>query len=266
MPGSRVTEIEPDRTEPYRLAPAGRFSRARIMQWGALVLGCVLLVGGLTIYQARSGYIEARLLTTLPSDIPHDAALMQFANAQGAPLFAKHCASCHGADMRGDKSLGGPNLVDEVWMYGEGTIFDIERTILFGIRTGGSKSRDITEMPAFGQRGLLTDAQIRDVVQYVLKLSGQPHREDAATEGRRVFEGGDNACVACHGDGGQGDTFSGASDLTVNVWNFGGDEKSLYDTVYFGRRGVMPGWFGVLTLEQIRALAVYVYSRSHPEA
>jgi cytochrome c oxidase cbb3-type subunit III len=262
-----VTDVEPDRTEPDRAAaPSGRFARQRMMRWGALVLGCLLLIGGFAIYRAQSAYIEARLLTALPSDIPHDPSLVRFANTQGAPLFTEHCASCHGADMRGNPSIGAPNLVDPVWQFGEGTIFDIERTILFGIRTGASKSRDVTEMPAFGQRGLLTDAQIRNVVQYVLKLSGQPRQEDAATEGRRVFEGGDTGCVACHGDGGQGDTFSGASDLTVNAWNYGGDEKTLYDTVYFGRRGVCPGWFGALTLEQIRALAVYVYTMSHPEA
>lgn len=265
-----MTEVESALTEPSTepsdvAVPSGRFARRSMMRWGALALGCVLLIGGLTIYRARSGYIEARLLSTLPSDIPHDAALMRSANAQGAALYAEHCANCHGADMRGNKSIGAPNLAGGVWMFGGGTIFDIERTILFGIRTGASKSRDVTEMPAFGQRGLLTDAQIRNAVQYVLKLSGQPHREDAATEGRRVFETGDSACIACHGDGGQGDTYSGASDLTVNVWNYGGDEKSLYDTVYFGRRGVMPGSFGVLTLEQIRALAVYVYAKSHPE-
>ncbi len=225
----------------------------------------LLLVGGLTIYRAQSGYMQARLLATLPSEITRDPSLVRFADTQGAPLFASHCAGCHGADMRGNTSIGAPNLVDEFWLFGEGTIFDIERTILFGIRTGLSKARDVTEMPAFGQRGLLTDAQIRNVVQYVLKLSGRPHLEEAATEGRRIFEGGDTGCVACHADG-RGDAFSGAADLTVNVWMFGGDERSLYDTIYFGRRGVCPGWFGVLTLEQIRALAVYVYSKSHPEA
>ncbi len=264
MRGLRVTALAPDR--PELNAPPGRSGRGRMLRWGALLFGFLLLLAGLTAYRAQSSYVATRLLTTLPSDIPHDAALMRFADEQGPVLYAKHCASCHGADMRGDKSTGAPNLVDNVWLFGEGTIFDIERTLLFGIRTGSTKARDVTEMPAFGQRGLLTDAQISNVVQYVLKLSGQPHREDAAAEGRRVFETGDNACIACHGDGGEGDTFSGASDLTANVWNYGGDEKSLYDTVYFGRRGVMPGWFGVLTLEQIRALAVYVYSKSHPEA
>ena len=108
--------------------------------------------------------------------------------------------------MRGNASIGAPSLVDEFWLFGEGTIFDIERTILFGIRTGLSKARDVTEMPAFGQRGLLTDAQIRNVVQYVLKLSGRPHLEEAATEGRRMFEGGDTGCVARHADG-RGDAF-----------------------------------------------------------
>jgi cytochrome c oxidase cbb3-type subunit III len=243
-----------------------RPSKRRATRWAALVLLCLGLIAGLTIYRVRNGQAEERLLATLPSQIMQDASLVGFAKAQGAPLFAAHCASCHGADMKGQTSTGAPNLVDGVWMFGDGSIYEIERTILFGIRTGSSKSRDVTEMPALGQRGLLTDAQIREVIQFVLKLSGRPHREDAAAEGRRVFDTGDAACIACHGDDGRGDTYSGAPDLTADKWNFGGDEQSLYDTIYFGRRGVCPGWFGVLTLGQIRSLAVYIYAASHPES
>jgi cytochrome c oxidase cbb3-type subunit III len=242
-----------------------RSSKRRATRWAALVLLCLGLIAGLTIYRARSGHAEERLLATLPSEIMQDASLVDFAKAQGAPLFAAHCASCHGADMKGKTSTGAPNLVDDVWMFGDGSIYQIERTILFGIRTGSNKSRDVTEMPALGQRGLLTDAQIREVIQLVLKLGGLPHREDAAAEGRSVFDTGDAACRGCHGDDGRGDTYSGASDLTTGVWNYGGDEQSLYDSIYFGRRGVCPGWFGVLTLGQIRSLAVYIYAASHPE-
>jgi len=245
-------------------APPARSTKRRVTRWAALALLCLALIAGLTIYRSRSGYAEVRLLAADPAEIMQDASLVSFANAQGAPLFAAHCASCHGADMKGSISTGAPNLVDDVWMYGDGSVFEIERTILFGIRTGASKSRDVTEMPALGQRGLLTDAEIREVIQLVLKLGGRPYREDAAAEGRRVFDTGDAACRGCHGDDGRGDSFSGSSDLTAGVWNYGGDEKSLYDSIYFGLRGVCPGWYGVLTLGQIRSLAVFIYSASHP--
>ena len=48
-------------------------------------------------------------------------------------------------------------------------------------------------------------------------------------------------------------------DLTRNVWNSGSSSDDLYRAIYFGEHRVMPGWRGVLSLEQIRALAVYVY-------
>ena len=37
--------------------------------------------------------------------------------AAGAEVFAENCADCHGADGRGDTSLGGPNLADAIWLY-----------------------------------------------------------------------------------------------------------------------------------------------------
>ena len=64
-------------------------------------------------------------------------------------------------NVRGNPEIGAPNLADNVWLYGDGGVFEIERTILYGVRTGNSKSRSVTDMPAFGksvtmaaQRGL----------------------------------------------------------------------------------------------------------------
>jgi cytochrome c oxidase cbb3-type subunit 3 len=236
-----------------------------IWLWTALVAAGLLLSGGLVAaYQFRSAHLQELMLSTAPTEITRDPRLVGMAKAEGAPLYAAHCASCHGADMKGNTSLGAPNLLDETWLFGDGGVFDIERTILFGIRTGSNKSRDVTEMPALGQRGILTELQIRNVVEYLLRLNRRPHQEEAAAEGDRVFNG-NAGCTYCHGGTGRGDPGSGATDLTVDVWNYGGDAKALYESIYFGRRGVCPGWFGVLSLEQIRALAVYIYAASHPE-
>ena len=38
--------------------------------------------------------------------------------AAGATLFATNCASCHGADGRGLREFGAPNLTDGIWLYG----------------------------------------------------------------------------------------------------------------------------------------------------
>jgi cytochrome c oxidase cbb3-type subunit 3 len=215
-----------------------------------------------TVRQIRKEHLETLLLATPASEVTLDSALVRFAAEQAKPLFATHCARCHGADMKGNRALGAPNLADSVWLYGSGRVFDIERTILFGIRSGHPKARDISNMRAFGQRGELTEGEMRNVVQFVLQLSGQPHIAEAATEGAKVFSG-KGRCYDCHAGDARGNSDYGAPDLTANVWSYGGDAQSLYRSVYFGRNGVCPTWLGPLDLGQIRALAVYIYSVSH---
>jgi cytochrome c oxidase cbb3-type subunit 3 len=221
------------------------------------------IAGGLAYaHEAREQVWRDRLVRRLPSDVVEDPALVAFARAEAPPVYAKHCAECHGADMRGNPAIGAPNLADKVWLYGDGGVFEIERTILYGIRTGNSKSRSVTDMPAFGQRGVLSDADIRNVVQYVLKLSGRRYQVEAANEGRRIFTGNAN-CGDCHAGDARGDTYYGAPNLTINVWNSGGEPDDLYKTIYFGQHREMPAWFPTLSLFEIRALAVYLYAVSH---
>jgi cytochrome c oxidase cbb3-type subunit III len=237
--------------------------RVKIAKW-ALPLTAIVVVGLVIVAMIhwRSDRLRYRLLATPPEAVANDPALVSFATAQARPLFAEHCAACHGADMRGNPALGAPNLTDSVWLYGEGRIFDIERTLLYGIRSGEDKAHNETDMPSFGLRGVLSDAQIRNVVQYVLELSARPYAAQAANEGRAVYTGVGN-CGDCHGPDARGNSDYGAPDLTRNVWNSGGDPQSLYTTIYFGQHRIMPAWGGILSLEQIRALATYVYAVSH---
>ncbi len=207
--------------------------------------------------------MQYRLLVAVPNDAASDPALVRFAAAEAEPLYVKHCAACHGADMRGNAALGAPNLADAVSLYGRGDVYDIERTLLYGIRSGASKTRDISDMPAFGLRGSLSSAQIRSVVEYLMQISGRAYQAEAANDGRAVFNGDAN-CVDCHGPDGRGNSDYGAPDLTANVWNSGGDPLALYNAIYFGQHHIMPAWRGILSLEQIRALAVYLYAAAHP--
>jgi cytochrome c oxidase cbb3-type subunit III len=217
-----------------------------------------------TFRHFRDVDLDARLLTTPPWEVSLSPMLVSFAVEQAKPIFAAHCASCHGADLKGNVAAGTPNLTDGSWLYGDGSVYEIERTILFGIRSGTPKSHNITDMVGLGQRGLLTEGEIRNVVQFVRQISRQSYQEEAATEGSKIFAG-KGQCWDCHGSDGRGNSDYGAPDLTANIWSYGGDPQSLYKSIYFGRHGICPSWLGTLDLKQIRALAVYIYTASHHE-
>ena len=56
------------------------------------------------------------------------------AGARGATIFANkgQCFDCHSADGQGDSAIGAPNLVDDIWLYGDGTREDIYSSIARG--------------------------------------------------------------------------------------------------------------------------------------
>jgi cytochrome c oxidase cbb3-type subunit 3 len=248
-----VADREPSRP---RRRPAAR--------WLLVALAAVLAGGAVLWLRARAGErLEARLLSNLPDVVLRDRALVKAAVAEARPLYLQHCAACHGAKLQGNSTLGAPCLTAGVWLYGTGTVFDIERTLMYGIRSGHPKSRNVTDMPPLGLTGMLGPGQIREVAQYVLELGGSGHDGEAALAGRQPYI---EHCTDCHGADGRGNPDYGAPDLTAGRWNSGGDADSLYRSIYYGRHGVMPGWLGKLSLVQIRALAVYVHTMSHSPA
>jgi cytochrome c oxidase cbb3-type subunit III len=95
------------------------------------------------------------------SGSPHDLNKA----AKGSASFAT-CSACHGADGRGNKVLGAPNLTDAYWLYGPG-----EESIKQSILKGRNNV-----MPS--QIGKLSPEQVRIVSAYVLTLgpkqSNQP--------------------------------------------------------------------------------------------
>ncbi len=232
----------------------------------ALALG-IVAIGVVMLARAhlRNERLQERLLAAFPDEVAADPSLVRFAVDQARPLYVQHCAACHGADLHGIAQLGAPDLTDDAWLYGDGSLYDIERTILYGARAGVSNSHNEAEMPAFGLRGVLTDAQVRSLVQYLLQLNRRPYQVEAANDGRALYFGVAN-CGDCHGPDARGNGDYGAPDLTRNVWSNGGDPQSLYTSIFAGRHRIMPAWRGTLSLEQIRALATYVYVASHPQA
>lgn len=228
----------------------------------ALTFGAALAVsGGLAFHDHQ---LETRLMAASPDAAAADSALVSFAEKRGAAAFTKTCAECHGADLRGDRDRGAPNLTDTDWLFGEGRVADIERTILYGVRSSNRRSHHVPGMPAYGRTGRLSMAEIEDVMIYVYAVAGLPGDGDAIQRGELIYDG-KGGCSVCHGEDGQGDPSSGAPRLSDKIWLYGsGDPQTLRMSIYDGRQGVCPGYAGKLPPATIRALALYIYSRSHP--
>lgn len=86
----------------------------------------------------------------------HDAELA----ALGKPIFSDNCASCHGDNGKGDRTLGAPNLTDVISLYGNtrSTI----RAQIWQPKHGA--------MPPWLQR--LQEANVKQLALYVHSLGG----------------------------------------------------------------------------------------------
>ncbi len=89
-----------------------------------------------------------RSLSGLPAEAGADLAA-------GKKIFADNCAACHGADGKGNREVGSPNLTDKIWLYGSD-----KQTIMQGIANGRGGV-----MPAWG--GRLDEPTIKALVVYV---------------------------------------------------------------------------------------------------
>src|ERR1700675_3191719 len=78
---------------------------------------------------ANTGHVERKLLRADPDILTSDPALLRFAIRRGLPLFANHCAACHGVSGAGNPVTGVPNLTDGDWLYGSVRVADIEQII-----------------------------------------------------------------------------------------------------------------------------------------
>jgi cytochrome c oxidase cbb3-type subunit III len=225
-----------------------------------------LLLTVTIIHHVQASHLEARLVRAQPDDVANNAEFRRFAKAVGPAIYSEHCAVCHGAKLQGDRSRGAPNLADSAWLYGQGSVSDIETSILYGIRSGHPRAHNLVDMPALGRTGQLTARDVRDVVEFVLKLSGQSHDATAVERGRAIFAGS-GVCYDCHGGDGRGIPDYGAPALTGQggAWLYGGDRDTLYKTVFDGRHGLCPAWIGKLSFVQIRALSLFLYEKSHHE-
>lgn len=81
-------------------------------------------------------------------------------NGDGKQIFSDNCSACHGADAKGGREFGAPNLADAIWLFGSDKE-TVSRTIQ-NSRSG--------VMPHWVER--LDDDTIRQLSLYVHSLGG----------------------------------------------------------------------------------------------
>jgi cytochrome c oxidase cbb3-type subunit III len=94
-----------------------------------------------------------RSLSGLPGEPGADLAL-------GKKIFADNCAACHGAEGKGNRELGAPNLADKIWFYGSD-----KATIVQGLQNGRGGV-----MPAWN--GRLSEPILKALTVYVYSFGG----------------------------------------------------------------------------------------------
>lgn len=203
----------------------------------------------------KRGAAAVSLRSASLEQIEADPKLQAYALQVGQSVFGDNCATCHGPGGVGGK--GYANLRDDVWLWG-GSLADIQHTLTVGIRSGHPGQR-LSVMPAYGRDELLPAAEIGDLTEYVVKLSGRPADAGAVARAAPNFA---NQCAACHGVEGKGDVAFGAPNLTDAEWLYGSDRVSIRGQIVNGRGGVMPSWEGRLSPETIKAMAVYIHANA----
>lgn len=202
---------------------------------------------------ARAG-TEHQLAALDIEQVARNPMLMRSAVEGGKAAYKVNCVQCHGSGAAG--SRGYPNLNDNDWLWG-GDLKAIRATLENGIRHPGDDATRMSQMPAFGRDGILTSAQIGDVVSFVRFASKQEPMSASAQRGQQLYA--DN-CAACHGADLKGNREMGAPNLADAIWLYGGDREALTHTVANARYGVMPAWNKKLDPATLNMLAAYVHS------
>jgi len=243
------------------------FQALRRRPWLLLLLIPVAMALG---YAGHGKIMDDRLAQRDPWSVTADARLYNYGRKAGAGIFQAHCAGCHGQDGKGERNLGIPDLTTGHWLYGEGTLEDIEHTIRNGIRAPFAGTAKLASMPAFASANPyaaykmqpLKPDDIWDVLAFLHGLRGETVDRQAAIRGVAIWRQ-KGQCFDCHGEDAKGDNAIGAPDLTGKVRLYGdGSARSEFETVAHGRAGMCPAWARKLSSVELREVALYVHSLS----
>jgi len=223
------------------------------------------------------------------NDIVKSIRLNAIAMMVGKEVYGKHCAGCHGADLKGIKAQHAPDLTDAAWIFSGDDLrsggltkhpSDVEWTVRYGIRSGNEYARGVEadmlaydpeyrskhDIEDYGTKRYLNDAEIADVAEYVLKLGRQKYDRAKAARGDVIFH--DNArgnCFDCHTDEGTGNDSIGSANLTrPDLYLYGSDRATIIETITKGRVNTMPAFEDQLTPVELKAVSVYVFSHAAP--
>ncbi len=134
-----------------------------------------------------------------------DAGLMTVARPAAARLFVDNCAACHGAEGQGRDGhcgTGFPALDDGDWLRSTDPA-DIAQLICVGVNNNHPETNSVQIM-GFGRDGMLSRAEIEQLVPYVIAFDGTADPDIPAAT---LFA--DN-CASCHGERGEGGMSIGA--------------------------------------------------------
>jgi len=189
-------------------------------------------------YQREFDAVQADWRELPLAELANHAEAMRSANR----IYMHNCATCHGADARG-QARRFPNLMDDVWSWG-GDEAQITHTLVNG---------RVAVMPPWSS--ILQDEGVDQVTDYVLALSRGEADAAAGSAGAQKYA---QFCVACHGAAGEGNVLLGAPNLRDDVWLYGGDREAIYVSIAAGRNGHMPAQRGRLSDMQIRLLTAWL--------
>ncbi len=207
--------------------------------------GAQAVAGYRDLAAGRQGWL-ARFAEADFAALRSDTTLMQAAVPAAQRLFADNCAVCHGAGGQGGP--GFPVLADATWLW-SGDPEEIATTIRHGINAEDPDSR-YAEMPVFDWMERPDRAAL---ARFVSGL--RDGTADAQSPAVALFA---ENCAACHGETGDGGLEVGAPSLTDAAVIYGQDPGSVMQTLWRGRKGVMPAWQGRLSEAEINLLALYV--------
>jgi len=176
--------------------------------------------------------------------------------ARGAELYLHHCASCHGAQMRGDGPAAGglmpaPTALADRWYTRERLL----EALWHGVPG--------TAMPAWRD---FTPDDLNLIIAHVQAPTstirhdriGELPAPDAAERGARAYAAN---CAQCHGPDGYGDG-SAANSLPRPPTNFRHQKMAFHGVIGVLEQGIpgtmMAAWGGRLSREDMAAVAHHV--------